>query len=69
MTKPTRFADETVAARETSTVSGAVEEGCAFASMTSQIVWEGLIGKINQDATSGFWDAMVNEASSGDSRC
>lgn len=38
MTKPTRFADETVAARETTTVSGAVEEGCAFASMTGEIV-------------------------------
>lgn len=37
MTKPTRCADETVAARETTTVAGDVE-GCMAASMTAQIV-------------------------------
>lgn len=37
MTKPTRCADETVAARETTTVAGDVE-GRMAASMTSQII-------------------------------
>lgn len=37
MTKPTRCADETVAARETTTVAGAVK-GCVTASMTDEIV-------------------------------
>lgn len=37
--------------------------------MTEEIVRIDLIDKINQDATSGFWAAMVNERSSKDSRC
>ena len=45
MTKPTRCADETVAARETTTVV-AVTEGCMAASMSAQIVRTGLNGKI-----------------------
>lgn len=44
MTKPTRCADETVAARETTTVAGDVE-GCMAASMTAQIVRAGLKDK------------------------